>query len=195
MVDVRQRRRLPLRAQNWASAVLALLSEYSEDKMKKLIVNPPSTVGLKMLDMQDLGEAAVSKALNTNRAKFKPTIVTEGHLKLFVANVGYRIVPISNYVGAELTSMEAALIFFNDFARFAYRNVNTNALNDYWPTNLLKSEIEADRSENTVYGVSTSSPEMLSRIPTELNLIADVEVHQPVSQADNQKTNNHKKRN
>ena len=148
--------------------------------MKKLIVNPPNTEGVKMLDVRTLMEAAVSKSLKTDVNDFKPTVVTDGHLKLFIANVGYRVVPISNYTGKELNTKDEALNYFANFARFAYRNLDTNVLNDYWMINLIKSEVDSDRSENSTYGVNTSDPEIISRIPKELNLIANVEVHEPV---------------
>ena len=149
--------------------------------MKKLIVNPADPSSVKMLDLKGLMEAVVSKTLKMDRANFKPVVVNDAHLRLFLANVSYRVVAVSNYTGAELGSMDEAFAFFDDFSRYAYRNLDTNARNDFWMTHLLKSEIDADRSENTVYGVETDSADMMSRIPIELNLIANVEVN-PLSE-------------
>jgi len=128
--------------------------------MKKLFINPTKeqSKDIKILNVPNLVISLIEKVLRTNEDSFKSLITQDHHTKTFITNVEYRRIPIQDYSGKELKSMQEAIDFYNQVANKIYGK--------YWMVELLKNEIRYSRDAN--FGVHTSDSELVQYIKDRL---------------------------
>lgn len=129
--------------------------------MKNLLINPTKeeSKNLKMLNVPGLVISLIEKVLRTTEADFRPLITQDHHTKTFITNVAYKRVPIQDFSGKELNSMQEALDFYSDLA--------ANLYGKYWMVELIKNEIRY--SKDSQFGVNTSDPELVQYIRDRLS--------------------------
>jgi hypothetical protein len=129
--------------------------------MKNLIINPTKeeSKNLKMLSVPSLVISLIEKVLRTSEAEFRPMVTQDHHTKTFITNVAYKLVPIQDYSGKELNSMQDAIDFYNEIANKIYGK--------YWMVELLKNEIRLSRDTN--FGVKTEDAELVQYIQRRLS--------------------------
>jgi hypothetical protein len=128
--------------------------------MKKLLINPTKeeSKNLTMLSVPSLVVSLMEKVLRTTEANFKPMVTQDHHTKTFITNVSYKMIPIQDFSGKELNSMQDAVDFYNEIANKIYGK--------YWMVELLKNEIRL--SKDTNFGVRTEDPDLVQYIQKRL---------------------------
>lgn len=128
--------------------------------MKTLIINPTKEEAklVKMLNVPNLVISLIEKVLRTTEDSFRPLVTEDHHTKIFITNVLYKRVPIQDFSGRELNSMQEALDFYNEVA--------TKLYGKYWMVELLKNEIRLSRDKD--FGVNTGDSELVQYIKDRL---------------------------
>lgn len=125
--------------------------------MKKLIINPSKqqSKNLTMISVPALVEKLIQKVLRIEEDdKFVKMVTSDHHTKVFINNIAYKRVPIQDYSGKELNSMQEAVDYYIEVGNKIYGN--------HWMVELIKNEVRLSKENN--FGVKTQTPELVQYI-------------------------------
>lgn len=129
--------------------------------MKKLIINPTKeeSKSLTIIKVPKLVVSLLEKVLRTDESNFSRIVTGDSHTKTFINNIKYKLVPIQDFSGKELNSMQEAIDFYSEIANKIYGK--------FWMVELIKNEIRFSKSAN--FGVYTIDPELATYIEKRLS--------------------------
>jgi hypothetical protein len=125
--------------------------------MKKLIINPSKqeSKNLTIINVPAVVAKLIQKVLRIEEDnKFEKMVTNDHHTKVFVNNVAYKRVPIQDYSGKELNSMQEAVDYYIEIGNKIYGK--------NWMVELIKNEVRLSKEND--FGVKTQDPELVQYI-------------------------------
>jgi hypothetical protein len=152
---------------------------------KTLIINPKKDElkDLTLISYEQVIKDLISKVFGCPVDAFKPQLMLDKQLRLFISNVESRTVAVNLYANKQINTFEEALAYLNE--------VGTKIYGANWKVKLIANEVLLTKSR-THFGLYVPNDDLIKAIRAELSGYAAVTVNAAEVNSNNKQTRKNK---